>query len=265
MGIVGIHHTAEMRVVPTPVTAEPSRVQPQPIGLPRNGSSRAQPIGLPRNGSSRPPGLGNTLGSRPAIKIRWNSLIRKTHCWGSIAIALPLIVVIASGILLQVKKEVHWVQPTEQRGQAKHPQVTFERILKIVKGVPLAEVRSWSDIKRVDVRPSRGMAKVTAANRWEVQLDTKTGAVLQVAYRRSDLISDLHDGSWFHEAAKLWVFLPSALVLLGLLLTGLYLFALPLWAKSRRARTEGRHASANAMANAPFFLPTMLPDKRPLG
>ena len=49
-----------------------------------------------------------------------------------------------------------------------------------------------------------------------------------MAYRRSDLIESLHDGSWFHDRAKLWVFLPTAAVVLMLWGTGIYLFFLPL-------------------------------------
>jgi hypothetical protein len=76
--------------------------------------------------------------------------------------------------------------------------------------------------------------KVYAKNHWEIQLDHRSGNVLQVAYRRSDIIETLHDGSFFHERAKLWIFLPSAIVLLVLWMTGIHLFAKPLLVKLRR-------------------------------
>ena len=99
---------------------------------------------------------------------------------------------------------------------------------------PEAGIASWSDIERLDVRPSKGIVKVRAVSNWEVQIDTATGEVLQVAYRRSDLIESIHDGSWFHERAKLFVFLPAAVVLLGLWGSGVYLFLLPYLAKRRK-------------------------------
>jgi hypothetical protein len=102
--------------------------------------------------------------------------------------------------------------------------------------VPEAEVRSWDDIDRIDVRPSKGMMKVQAKNSYEVQLDSATGDVLQVAYRRSDLLESIHDGSFFHDSAKLWLFLPVALILFGLWATGMYLFWLPIVVKARRKR-----------------------------
>lgn len=163
----------------------------------------------------------------------WN---RKLHRWGSILIAVPLLVVIATGVLLQVKKDWSWVQPPTLRGSEQGaPTIAFERVLDAARSVPDAGISGWDDVDRLDVRPSKGVVKVRGKNRWEVQVDTSTGAVLGVAYRRSDLIESLHDGSWFADGAKLWVFLPTALVLLGLWGTGLYLFALPHLAR-RRAR-----------------------------
>lgn len=170
--------------------------------------------------------------SNPRI---WN---RKLHRWGAIASALPFLVVIATGLLLQLKKQLPWVQPPEQRTEHSVPTLTMPQILAAAQSVPQAQVTSWDDIERLDVRPSKGIVKVLASNHWEVQVDLGTGAVLQSAYRRSDLIEQLHDGSWFHDAAKLWVFLPSGLIVLGLWLTGLYLFVLPFLARAQKRRRE---------------------------
>jgi uncharacterized iron-regulated membrane protein len=161
--------------------------------------------------------------------------MRKLHRWGAVLIALPFLIVIVTGILLQLKKEWTWVQPPASRGEGKRPQLAFDAILDAVRTVPEAEVNGWEDIDRLDVRPTKGYVKVQANNRHEVQVDLKTGRVLQVAYRRSDLIESIHDGSWFHESIKLWIFLPSAGVVLGLWLTGIYLFFLPHWVRWRRA------------------------------
>jgi hypothetical protein len=84
------------------------------------------------------------------------------------------------------------------------------------------------------------MLKVTAQNGWEVQVDTQTREVLQVAYRRSDTIEAIHDGSWFHPEAKLWVFLPAGAILGILWLTGMYLFLLPYIARARNRRRQAR-------------------------
>src|SRR5687767_12657511 len=116
-------------------------------------------------------------------------LSRKVHRWAAILVALPVLVMIATGILLHFKKDWNWVQPTEQKGSGKTPKIDFEQILKICQGVEQAEIKDWSDIRRVDVRPSRGMMKVWANNGYEIQIDIHPPhKVLQVEYRRSDLI-----------------------------------------------------------------------------
>jgi len=70
----------------------------------------------------------------------------------------------------------------------------------------------------------------------EVQLDLVTAEILQVAYRRSDLIESIPDGSWFHPTPKLTVLLPTGAIVLGLWVTGMYLWVLPYLARRRRSK-----------------------------
>ena len=110
---------------------------------------------------------------------------RKTHYWLAIGVAAPALVIFSTGSLLQVKKQVTWVQPQEQRGSGTTPSISFDQLLTIAQRVPEARIQDWGDIDRIDVRPSRGMLKVTSKTRWELQIDSATGEVLQSAYRRS--------------------------------------------------------------------------------
>lgn len=166
---------------------------------------------------------------------RWGLRLRRWHYWVSAFIALPLSLVIATGLLLLIKKQWSWVQPPTRRGQEGAPRLSFEQVLAAARSVKEAGVQSWSDIDRLDVRPDKGVIKVRAKSRWEVQVDARSGAVLHIAYRRSDFIEELHDGSFF--GLKLWLFLPAALGLLFLWGSGLYLFAQPILVRRRRARS----------------------------
>ena len=170
------------------------------------------------------------------MRIHWSRLNRKIHYWGALLCAVPLLIVILTGLLLLLKKESHWIQPPTARGQKGEPTIELSKILATYITIPQAEIRSWRDITRLDIRPDKGLVKVHAVNHWEIQLDHRSGEVLQVAYRRSDLIESLHDGSFFHERVKLWIFLPSALVLLVLWLTGIYLLMKPQLAKGARRK-----------------------------
>ena len=167
--------------------------------------------------------------------MHFNVLNRKIHYWVSFGIALPLGVILVTGVLLQLKKNWTWVQPAEVRGTGKAPQLSFNEVLDRVKTVPDLGVTSWDDVNRLDVRPSRGMVKVWLNNGWEVQVDLGTGAVLQTAYRRSDFIESIHDGSFFAgDWTKLGLFLPAGICLFLLWLGGLWMWWVPFAAKRKR-------------------------------
>jgi hypothetical protein len=161
---------------------------------------------------------------------------RKAHRIGALVSALPLLVVIATGLLLQLKKEWSWVQPPTLRGSDARLALSWDGLLAVVRDVEAAAVASYDDIVRIDAQPSRGLLKVQCENGYEVQVDSVNGAVLSVAYRRSDLIESLHDGSWFHPRAKLWVFLPLAVLLCGLWISGVHLWLVPHLVRRRRRK-----------------------------
>lgn len=165
------------------------------------------------------------------MKINWKIVNRKVHYWGSIIIAIPIIIVIFTGILLLLKKNIEWLQPPTVLGSKGVPTLLMSEVLNISKDIPEVNIQNWTDIERIDFRPKKGLIKIRAKNRWEIQLDHQTGAILHIAYRRSDLIESIHDGTFFHDKVKLWFFLPSAIILLILWITGVYLFFLPILKK----------------------------------
>jgi uncharacterized iron-regulated membrane protein len=179
----------------------------------------------------------------------WNTRkdFRKLHRWGSLLIALPFLIVLITGLLLQVKKEFNWIQPATQTGSRPGASITLEDVLVTSKTIPELEVSSWDQIDRLDVRPGDGIIKIRGKNGWEAQIDAHTAEVLLVAPRRSDVIEALHDGSWFHDSAKLWIFLPAAVIVTMLWVTGIYLFFLPYFAqrRNRKKLTERRRRRKN--------------------
>lgn len=169
--------------------------------------------------------------------MRFNIQNRKVHYWISVFLAVPLLIIICSGLMLQLKKHWSWVQPKELRGTVTTPHLDLEGILAAVQGVAELQVTGWHDINRLDVRPGRGMVKVWLHSGWEVQVDLGTGRILQTAYRRSDLIESIHDGSFFAgNWSKLGIFLPTGIALMLMLVTGLRMFWIPFSAKRKRKK-----------------------------
>jgi uncharacterized iron-regulated membrane protein len=179
------------------------------------------------------------------MKINWKRLSRKVHYWGALLCALPVLIVIATGIPLLLRKEISWIQPATMVGQSVTPTISFSDIIQITSTVPEASITTWADVDRLDIRPNKGTIKVRSRNRWEVQLDQETGDILQVAYRRSGLIESIHEGTFFHEKARLGLFLPSAIILLILWVTGIYLFLMPYIARKKRKSTKSANDTLN--------------------
>ena len=151
--------------------------------------------------------------------------------------AVPLVVVITTGILLQLKKQLPFVQPIERAGVTHEPVATPAQYLEAINRGKLDGAVTWKDVQRVDIRPSKGIAKVILKSDVEYQVDLGTGHVLQRELRMSDFIESLHDGSFFAgDISKLGVFLPAAIGLLVLWVSGIYMFWLPIIVKQRKSR-----------------------------
>ncbi|CAA6678157.1 MULTISPECIES: PepSY domain-containing protein [unclassified Lentimonas] len=168
------------------------------------------------------------------MKTNWKLLWRKVHYWGALLCALPVLIIIITGILLLLRKDIAWVQPATMQGQGNTPTISLQQVIDTAASVPEAQIADWADIKKVDIRPSHGVIKVLAKNQWEVQIDGQSAEILQVAYKRSAWILSLHEGTFFHSKASIWLFLPAAAILLLLWLTGIYLFLIPILMRRKR-------------------------------
>ena len=166
--------------------------------------------------------------------MRFKKANRLVHKWISIVIAIPLLVVFVTGILLLTKKEFAFIQPPTARGEGSVPVLSFDQVLSIANSVKRAQISSWEDIDRLDVRPSKGIIKIRGQNSMEIQIDSRTGEVLHVAKRRSDFIESIHDGTFYQKNANLWLMLPIAITALVMSITGIIMFCIPYLKKKRR-------------------------------
>ncbi len=140
---------------------------------------------------------------------------------------------VSSGIMLQLKKQSNWVQPNVEITSSSKP-VMLQAYLDAAKSVEEANVSSWEDIERIDIRPNKGIAKLKSKNNWEIQIDIETAEIYAKNFRRSDIIESIHDGSFFSEVVKYGWFLPSGILLLILSLSGIYMFFIPILKRRNR-------------------------------
>ncbi|MFT5289953.1 MAG: putative iron-regulated membrane protein [Planctomycetota bacterium] len=157
------------------------------------------------------------------------------HRLGAFVSFLPLLVVIVSGLLLQMRDSADWIEPAQVRGAGGPPVLTMERALFAARNADVG-IADWADVEDMNFRPELGSIIVRGINHNEVQVDANTGAVLSAGPRRSGWIAALHDGSWFHPRAKTLIFLPVGLILLAQWLTGVWLWIAPYYNRARRRR-----------------------------
>jgi len=141
---------------------------------------------------------------------------------------------VSSGIMLQLKKQSNWIQPNVEVTSSSKP-IMLQSYLDAVSNVKEANISSWDDIERIDIRPDKGIAKIKSKNNWEIQIDLETTEIYAKNYRRSDIIESIHDGSFFSEVVKYGWFLPSGILLLILSLTGIYMFFIPILRRRKKS------------------------------
>ncbi len=200
-------------------------------------------------GSGRRPAvrLDASVGSATMAAMTLNKLIRDIHHWGSPILMLPLGVMIIAGLFLMLKKDVDWIQPPTQRSEiaaAGAPDTSLAALYDAAAAIPELEVTAWDQFDRIDVRSDRGVVKFIAPNRWEAQIDLVTLEVLSLEYRRSDLIEQIHDGSFFADWVKTYIFLPAGVILLFLWLTGIWMFFEPYVKRAQRRKRRAERAAA---------------------
>ena len=165
---------------------------------------------------------------------------RKTHKWVGILLSVVFLNSALTGILLLEKKNYAWIQPPTLTGSERKAEdfVSTRNLVEIVLSQDSTNFRSLEDIDRIDFRPDQRVFKVHSKHNYaEIQVDAVTGEILSSAWRPSDLLEDMHDGSyyadWLH--ATLMPVAGGGLVLLSV--SGIYLW-LAAWLRKRRQKRK---------------------------
>lgn len=176
-----------------------------------------------------------------AKNTRWH---RKIHKYIAISLFAFMFIIGGTGVLLGWKKEFNFVPPT-QRDTSELPTLPIEKIAAIAETYILENTDLDPEINRIDIRLRQGAAKVRFEHHYsEVQVGIKSGEILSVKTRTSDIIEQIHDGSIVdflfktnnEEVKKIYVTVTS-LGLMVLSVTGFYLWLNPRRIKNRKKKT----------------------------
>jgi hypothetical protein len=187
---------------------------------------------------------------------------REWHSWGGLGLSAFILLVAATGILLNHKDMFF------HRGEAKKGPTGLLTASIDLDALPVSFARAMElsrehlgdgPFEKIELKDERGtlVYKVSRGEGREVQIDAKTGGVsskygLSLDARKAGMINwakvvdDLHSGKLFGTAGKLMVDLTSGTIIL-LTLSGIYLWAVP-WLRKRESARKRLAEPARAVA-----------------
>lgn len=163
----------------------------------------------------------------------------QAHKWIGILLSVVLINVSVTGLLLLEKKEFEWIQPATRTGRegTVAELISIQRVFNAVRECKHPDFQDIGSVDRIDFRPDKRVYKVRSkTNQAEIQIDAITGQVLNVSTRRSDLLEQLHDGSYFGDWVHAGAMPAVAIANVLLVISGLYLWLGPKFRRKCRAR-----------------------------
>ncbi len=159
--------------------------------------------------------------------------LRTAHRWVGLVCSLALLVISLTGILLATKSWLGIVRPPESEGtkiSGAHEIVSLDTVVAAAFSVGIKELQETKHIDRVDYRPKRNVFKVVSKEGYhEVQVDGKTGKVLQVASRVDQFTEKIHDMSILGDKFREFVLPVIGFGLFALSVTGIVIFFNPIW------------------------------------
>jgi hypothetical protein len=157
----------------------------------------------------------------------------KYHYWAALLVMIPWLIVVTSGLVLQLRHEIPGIVPDYELGISRTPRLDYKQVLEVAKTIPVLEVDGWSDIWRVYTHPRQGIIEIRTRIGYGAQLDSATGEILAVYARGGDFWEDLHEGILGRHRLEgkkifgdikadlsMWLFLPVNIIALFLWFSG---------------------------------------------
>ena len=152
------------------------------------------------------------------------------------------LIISVTGILLALKDVLH-LKPeiviTDSPNDSTW--ISLKEIDSISKDYIYNKLELDTVIDRIDIRPTKGVAKVLFSNHFtELQIDVSSGKILSVSSRVDTIIEKIHDGSiidYFITKSNISKITYSSLLSIGLIfmsISGFFLWYLPKKLKSRK-------------------------------
>lgn len=162
-------------------------------------------------------------------------LIRKYHRRLSIIFALPVLIIVVTGILLILRSKLNFIQTPAPKVES----ITIEKVRPVsevilkLKNLPNNSIDS-KNITSIIYKPAKNLYSIRTKDYREINLHPETLELLSVGPKLSTLLIQLHEGSFFSKSVRDYIFFPTSLILLFLWGTGLILFFYPKFIRGRK-------------------------------
>lgn len=150
--------------------------------------------------------------------------LRVFHRWIAGFILLPMMVTAVTGGLLILRHQLEWVQPASLKQSPPDRWASIETVYAKLLADPKTQVEEWQDIASIIVKPSKGIFHVRTAGGLQVQMAGTDAEILSILPRRTGLLITLHEGSFWGDDVRYYLFFPAVIGLLLLLISGAVLF-----------------------------------------
>jgi len=139
---------------------------------------------------------------------------KKIHLFIAITFILPIVIIFISGLILVSKQIFPIIQPPVIETQ-------------FIEGKSLLKLDDFTKNPEVDqiiYRPNKNNLSIRYKDDMEKQIHAQTGDVLSFAKRHTNWLLRIHQGSYFSDWVKKFIFIPTAIVLQILWISGMMLY-----------------------------------------
>lgn len=168
---------------------------------------------------------------------------RSLHRWIGFVSSLFLAVISVTGFFLAMKGQFAFMRPPVQEAakvERAEDILPMAQILQIAFDAGHPELSELKEVDRVDYRPKDNVFKVVSKDGYrEVQVGGADGKIVSDAFRNDQLMEDIHDMSFFADAAHGYLLPVVAVGLCFLSISGIIIFLTPIvrrWKFKRQKR-----------------------------
>jgi uncharacterized iron-regulated membrane protein len=152
--------------------------------------------------------------------------IRNLHKVIGLFSFIPLMIICLSGIVLGFRTQVNWLSPHKPKiAKSELPRkwISSEEVLERYRQNKWGNSHTNAQIKTILYNLDEGLISIRTNDDFEYNLHGESGSLLNFGRKRSLFFNRIHQELFLGSIGKKFVALPSAFMLLFLLLSGAFL------------------------------------------